>query len=83
MTCMPLYLFPCMITTLVFNLRWGIATTALAAVTDVFLQSYGDSRFQTLEIFGWNLLMRFILFLLVIVLLDRIRRENILFSARK
>lgn len=83
MTCMPLYLFPCMLFTLVFNLRWGVAAAALAAFTDVFLQSCADARFQVPQIFGWNLLMRFILFLLVITLLDRIRRQSILFSIHK
>ena len=83
LTCMPLYLFPCMMVTLVFNLRWGVAAAALAAFTDIFLQSCADARFQAPHIFGWNLLMRFTLFLLVIVLLDRIRRDSILFSARK
>ena len=83
LTCMPLYLFPCMMVTLVFNLRWGVVAAALAAFTDIFLQSCADARFQAPRIFGWNLLMRLSLFLLVIVLLDRIRRNSILFSARK
>ncbi len=83
MKCMPLYLFPCMMVTLVFNLRWGVAAAGLAVFTDVFLQAYGDTRFQVPQIFGWNLLMRFLLFLVVIVLLDRIRRQSILFSTRR
>jgi hypothetical protein len=83
LTCMPLYLFPCMLITLVFNLRWGVAAAALAAFTDIFLQSCGDARFQVPDIFGWNLTMRFTLFLVVIVLLDRIRRNSILYSAWK
>jgi hypothetical protein len=83
LTCRPLYLFPCMMVTLVFNLHWGVVAAALAAFTDTVLQSCADARFQAPQIFGWNLLMRFTLFLLVIVLLDRIRRDSILFSARK
>ena len=83
LTCTPLYLFPCMMVTLLLNLRWGVAAAVLATFTDVFLQSCGDARFQAPQIFGWNLLMRFTLFLLVILLLDRIRRNSILFSARR
>jgi hypothetical protein len=80
-TCLPLYLFPCMILTLVLNLRWGAAATLVATVANESIQYHADNHQMGLQAFGWNLVMRFLLFLLVIVLLDRIRRENILFSS--
>jgi len=82
---LPLYLFPCIIMTLVLSLRWGIATTLLATIADTLIEYYTNKleNYTIAEVFFWNFLMRWGVFLLVILLLDRIRRENILFSQRK
>jgi hypothetical protein len=77
---LPLYLFPCMVLTLASNLRWGLAavllTTGIATVIEVVTNKISD---DLAEIFVWNFLMRLAVSLLVLVLLDRIRKENILF----
>ena len=77
---LPLYLFPCMMLTLVTNLRWGFAaallTTGIGTVIEVVTNKISD---DWAEIFVWNFLMRLAVSLLVLLLLDRIRKENILF----
>jgi hypothetical protein len=35
------------------------------------------------EVFGWNFPMRFLILFLVILLLDRLRHDNVLFTTRK
>lgn len=79
----PLYLLPCMMFTLVLNLPWGIAAALFAAIMSALVQYVtGKSGDYTLAtVFGWNLAMRFAVFLLVITLLDRIRKGSILFHA--
>jgi len=79
---LPLYILPCMILTLVLNLRWGIAS-ALVAMMIASLEEYSaNSSYGLAEVFGWNFIMRFAIALFVILLLDRIRKGNILFSSR-
>ncbi len=79
---LPLYLLPCMILTLALNLRWGIATALVATAASSLVQYYTNANYRVTEVSGWNFIMRLAIFLLVIFLLDRIRRENILFAAR-
>ena len=79
---LPLYILPCMILTLVLNLRSGIAS-ALVAMMIASLEEYSaNSSYGLAEVFGWNFIMRFAIALFVILLLDRIRKGNILFSSR-
>jgi len=47
------------------------------------LQEYpANSSYGLAEVFGWNFIMRFAIALVVILLIDRIRKGNILFSSR-
>jgi hypothetical protein len=82
MTFLPLYLMPCMVLTLVLNLRWGIAAALVAAVSTTLVQYFTDLNYKAPQVFGWNLLMHFAIYLFVVLLLDRIRRGNILFPPR-
>ena len=79
MTFMPLYLLPCMILTLVLNLRWGIAAALVTAVSSSLMEYSANPNYGVAEVFGWNFAMRLGIYLLIILLLDLIRRENILF----
>jgi len=82
MVFLPLYLLPCMILTLVLNLRWGMAAALVAIVASSLVEYSTNSNYEIAEVFGWNFIMRLAVFLTVLALLDRIRRENILFFAR-
>ena len=83
MVFLPLYLLPCMVLTLVLNRRWGMVS-ALVAMMMASLSEYSDNPGYSLaEIFGWNFIMRLVVALTVVLLLDSIRRENILFLHRK
>jgi hypothetical protein len=83
MTFLPLYLLPCMILTLVLNLRWGIAS-AVATMLIASLEEYSSNPgYGLVKVFGWNLIMRLAIALLVVLLLDRIRRGNVLFFLRE
>jgi len=82
MTFMPLYLLPCMILTLVLNLRWGIAAALVVAISSSLMEYSANPNYGVEEVFGWNFTMRLGIFLFVILLLDRIRKGNILFLSR-
>ena len=80
---LPLYLFPAILITLFLNLRWGtlmVLLAALVACADEYFTKYNASVAQ---VFGWNFAMRFLILFLVILLLDRVRQENVLFAPRK
>jgi hypothetical protein len=80
---LPLYLFPAILITLFLNLRWGtlvVLLSALNACAEEYLSRYNASVAQ---VFGWNFAMRFLILFLVILLLDRVRQENVLFTSRK
>ncbi|MEI8290486.1 MAG: hypothetical protein WCH99_13530 [Verrucomicrobiota bacterium] len=82
---LPFYLFPCMVLTLALNLRWGMLAAIIANFAEAaieYLASPGH-QYTAAEVFGWNFIMRLAISLLVIVLLNRIRSENILFSSPK
>ncbi len=82
---LPFYLFPCMVLTLVINLRWGIIAAVIANLAEALIEYLASPthHYTAAEVFGWNFIMRLAISLLVIVLLNRIRSENILFSSRK
>ena len=83
MSFLPLYLVPCMILTLVLNLRWGMAAALVAAGAASLVQYATNLRFEVPTVFGWNFAMNLVVCLMVVLLLDRIRKENILLISRK
>jgi hypothetical protein len=68
-----------MILTLRLNFKWGLLAAALAAIAGSFSEFRTNPGYKPLEVFGWNCLMRFLITAVVIVLVERIRRENVLF----
>lgn len=79
MLLMPLYMIPCMILTLALSWRWGFVAAAMAAFLGPMLQRV-DPGYQAWEIQFWNTTMRLIIYLIVVGLLEQVRRKNILFS---
>ncbi len=79
----PLYLLPCMVLTLTFDRRWGTAAAIIMAVAGPITQRYDDDYYKHMSVELWNTVMRFIFFQTVVFILDRIRRENVLFSSHK
>ena len=78
---LPLYLFPAMLMTLFLNLGWGALTAVLAACVasvDEYASRYNVSVWK---VFAWNLPMRFLMLFLVVLLLNRLRHDNVLFSS--
>lgn len=75
----PVYLIPCMVLTLRLNLKWGLSATVLAAVAGSLSEFWTNPNNRSLDVFGWNCLMRLVISAVVILLLERIRRENVLF----
>jgi len=80
---LPLYLFPAMLVTLFLNLGWGAFTVLLGAFV-VSLEEY-VSRYNAslVKVFAWNFPMRFLMLFLVILLLNRLRHDNVLFTPRE
>ena len=80
---LPLYLFPAILITLFLNLSWGSLVAllgALVASADEYTSKYNA---HAMEVFGWNFPMRFLMLFLVLLLLDRFRQDNVLFTAIK
>jgi hypothetical protein len=80
---LPLYMLPCVIFTLTLNWRWGTAAALIAAAAGPLTQRFEDPGYQSWSVEFWNTLMRFVIFQLVVLLLDRIRQESILFRDLK
>jgi hypothetical protein len=80
---LPLYLFPAMLVTLFLNLHWGALVVVLAALTGSADEYLGKLNPSLAEAFGWNFIMRFVILFLVILLLDRLSHENVLFTSGK
>jgi hypothetical protein len=80
---MPLYMLPCVLFTLTLNWRWGTFAAIIAAITGPLAQRFEDAGYQALGVEFWNTVMRFIIFQLGVILLIRIRRQNILFNSGK
>jgi hypothetical protein len=78
---LPLYLLPCMMITLVANLRWGISAVLLTTAAGTWIEYITNklNHYTFAEVFVWNFVMRLAVCLLVLILLHRIRKENILF----
>jgi hypothetical protein len=82
MVFLPLYLFPTMLITLFLNLRWGALMVLMASLVASADEYLGKLNPNLLEVFGWNFIMRFVILFVVILLLDRLSHENVLFQAR-
>jgi hypothetical protein len=78
---LPLYLLPCMVLALTVGRRWGTAAAVITAIAGPFTQRFDDVYYKHLPIEFWNTVMRFLIFQAVVLILDRIRRENILFAS--
>ena len=77
---LPLYLFPGLVLTLTVDRRWGTAAAVITAIAGPYTQRYEDEFFRQVPVELWNSLVRFLIFQTVVFLLDRIRRENVLFA---
>ena len=80
LTLAPFYLIPPALLALIVGSRWGTFTAALAAVTWSVLQGSGHAEFIGYGVIFWNSVMRFLVFQVVVLLLDRVRVENSLTS---
>jgi hypothetical protein len=79
MSFLPLYLLPCMILTLTFNLRWGILT-ALVAVACASASEYLTNPFSNFDLaFHWNFCVRFLIAVIILKYLDQLRKADRLF----
>ena len=76
---LPLYILPCMVLTLVLNLRWSIPFAVLAILTASTIEYKTNAQVTLAVAMGWNFVMRFAISLAILLLLDRIRKKNILF----
>lgn len=75
MTMAPFYMAPAAILTLIVGRRWGIFAAAIAVIGWSAIQSVQLKGSLELGIVTWNSVMRFLVFLTVVLLLDRIRAE--------
>jgi hypothetical protein len=77
-----LYIIPCMLMTLALNWRWGTVLAVVCAVLGPMLQR-PDPGYQAFDIQFWNTAMRFVMYEMVVLMIERVRRENILFTSSK
>jgi hypothetical protein len=77
-----LYIIPCMIMALALGWRWGTFFAVFCAVIGPVLQR-PDPAYQPLNIEFWNTAMRLVMYQMVVVMIERIRRKNILFTRHK
>jgi hypothetical protein len=82
---LPFYLLPCMLFTLMLNLRWGVSTAGVAALVWVVIQPQPHPEVNQLAVgtLLWNGAMRLAVTIPILVLLDRIRKNDfVLFRSR-
>ena len=74
---LPFYMIPPAILALVINRRWGTLAAATSAIAWALVQNLDSPRinFSHLNIWIWDLLMRFLTFEVIVLLLARIRLE--------
>ena len=78
---LPVYLIPCAALTLTVGRAWGMAAAAVVAVAGPYIQRFGDPDYRPETVEIWNTITRFVVLQLIILLLDRLLRKNILFFA--
>jgi hypothetical protein len=76
---MPLYLIPCLALTLTVGRSWGMAAAVLAAVIGPYLQRFGDTDYLPVHVEVWNTVTRLLVLQVIILLVDRLHRDNIVF----
>jgi glycosyltransferase involved in cell wall biosynthesis len=69
------YTAPCALLAAVVNLRWATLFVLASAIISPMIQYDGDTDYQSVGVFVWNLLSRFILLEVFILTLGRIRLE--------
>jgi len=74
-TMAPFYMIPPAILALIVGRRWGTFAAAIAVVSWSAIQSIQLRGSLELGVVVWNSIMRFLLFLIVVLLLDRVRVE--------
>ena len=74
---LPFYMIPPAILTLVISQRWGTVAAAISAIAWALVLNLESPsiNFSHLDIWLWDLLMRFLTFEVVVLLLGRIRVE--------
>lgn len=75
LTFAPFYFMPPALLTLIISRRWGTFAAAIAAVLWSTLQISAGRLLVEFDVVVWNSAMRFLLFQIMIVLLDRVRVE--------
>jgi hypothetical protein len=70
---MPFYLLPCAALTLIVNRYWGIAGALAGAVLGPVMQWLADDVYRSPLILVWNCIMRFAIFVAIVLLLDLAR----------
>ncbi len=73
----PFYLVPCLWLTFKLDRRWGALLATAAALMPPLLRHLLNPDFLPLEVTLWNMVMRFILFQIIVLLASRIREHNI------
>jgi hypothetical protein len=77
-----LYIIPCMLMTLALNWRWGTLFAVICAVLGPILQR-PDPAYQAFDIQFWNTAMRLVMYQMVVLMIERVRRASILFAQQK
>lgn len=76
---LPLYMIPCAALTLTLGHRWGMALAAIAAIAGPVVQRFGDPDYEVPTTEFWNIVMRYILLQVLVLMVDKLLRRNILF----
>ena len=76
-TLLPFYLIPCAALTLVINDRWGTSAAAITMTTWGIIQCHQNPHLSLAhwQMLVWNAGMRFLLFQIIVLLLNRVRVE--------
>jgi hypothetical protein len=69
------YAIPCVLVALVVNARWATLFVLAASIVPPIIQYDGDSDYRATFVVVWNLLNRFILLEVFILMLSRIRMD--------
>lgn len=79
----PFYLVPCGLLTLCVNRRWGFVAALVSGLAGPLVQRAGDPDYAAVGILAWNAAMRFAVFAMFVLLLDRIRPEMLRMNSQQ